>query len=104
MLYLKTILSFVRDKNHRPLFLTTLTTLIVGTIVYHFLEGWPWIDALYFSVITLTTVGYGDLHPTCTSTKVFTIFYIIFGIGILLSFIEAFHEHHEGIASSSNLN
>ena len=34
-------------------------TLLTGTLVYHLLEDWSWVDSLYFSVVTLTTVGYG---------------------------------------------
>jgi voltage-gated potassium channel Kch len=66
--------------------------LIVGTVFYHFVEGFKWLDALYFSVITLTTVGYGDLSPQTDVGKLFTIFYIISGIGIIFGFMNAFYE------------
>ena len=59
--------------------------LLVGTLAYHWLEGWSYLDALYFCVITLATVGYGDLTPTTPIAKVFTIFYVINGVVILLS-------------------
>ena len=55
----------------------------VGTIVYKGLEGWGWIDSFYFSVITLTTVGYGDLAPTSPESKLFTSLYLITGISLL---------------------
>jgi voltage-gated potassium channel len=45
------------------------------------------LDAFYFSVITLTTVGYGDLSPTTPISKIFTVIYILLGISILLAFI-----------------
>jgi voltage-gated potassium channel Kch len=45
-----------------------------------------WLDALYFSVITLSTVGYGDIGPTTTVSKVFTMVYILFGLSIFASF------------------
>jgi voltage-gated potassium channel len=60
--------------------------LAAGTVVYTFLEGWSMLDSLYFSVVTLATVGFGDLTPTTDLAKLFTIGYIITGIGILAGF------------------
>jgi voltage-gated potassium channel Kch len=63
--------------------------------MYHYLEGWNWIDCVYFSVITLSTIGYGDFSPATDAGKIFTIFYIILGIGVILSFINTVHHHFE---------
>lgn len=70
--------------------LAYLVSVIVasGTVFYRFSEGWPWVDSIYFTVITLTTVGYGDIAPETTRAKVFTIVLILIGIGLLVSFIE----------------
>ena len=62
-----------------------LGVIIVGTVVYKFLEDWTWIQSFYFSVITLSTVGYGDLHPTTDVSRLFTAFYIITGVAITLA-------------------
>lgn len=94
MLFVKTIISFLKDKNYRDLLITTSIVIGVGSVVYHYLEGWSWIDAIYFSVITLTTVGYGDFSPQTSEGKIFTIFYIIIGIGIILSFINTVYDHY----------
>jgi voltage-gated potassium channel len=51
-------------------------------------EGWSIVDALYFSVTTLTTVGLGDLAPTTTVGKLFTVIYIFAGLSLVLGFIE----------------
>jgi hypothetical protein len=59
--------------------------IFLGTVVYKFLEGWTWIQSFYFSVITLSTVGYGDLHPTTDVSRLFTAFYILVGVAIALS-------------------
>jgi hypothetical protein len=66
--------------------LSSLIGLIIfGTIVYHYLEGWTWIQSFYFSVVSLTTVGYGDLHPTNDMSRLFTAFYMLIGVAIVLT-------------------
>ena len=89
------ILSFLQDKEYHQLLGITLIILALGTISYHYLEGWSWIDALYFSIITLTTIGYGDFSPQTTAGKLFTITYIILGIGIILGFINTVFQHYK---------
>lgn len=67
-------------------FLSTLLTLIglltLGTFFYARVEGWSYLDSLYFTVVTIATVGYGDLHPTYPASKIFTIFLIFMGVGL----------------------
>ena len=87
MFVFRTILSFLRDKEYRELLVTTFFVILIGSTVYRYLENWSWVDAIYFSVVTLTTVGFGDFAPKTDGGKIFTIFYIIIGIGIILSFI-----------------
>ena len=64
---------------------TLIGMIALGTIVYKFLEGWSWIQCFYFSVSTLSTVGYGDLHPTTDGSRLFTALYILSGVAIALS-------------------
>ena len=80
-------MSKLKSKEFRILLLLSLATLLVGTLFYHSAENWTWVDSFYFSSITLTTVGYGDLYPTTDLSKIFTVLYAILGIGILFSFI-----------------
>src|SRR5210317_869287 len=94
MLLFETITSFFRDKEYRDLLITTVVTIAFGAAIYHYLEGWEWIDCFYFCIITLTTIGYGDFSPQSTGGKLFTIFYILLGIGIILSFINAVYHHY----------
>jgi multisubunit Na+/H+ antiporter MnhB subunit len=61
--------------------------VVVGTICYHYMEGWTWITSLYFVVATLTTVGYGDVHPTNDLVRLFTVFYILIGVSIAVASI-----------------
>lgn len=94
MIMIKTTLSRVllldvlSDKSAWPAFAWAALWILFGTLIYHSLEGWDWIDAFYFCVVTLATVGYGDFTPTTPITKIFTIFYIMNGIGILLFFVD----------------
>jgi voltage-gated potassium channel len=62
-----------------------LLLIIIGTVSYHWLENWTWIQSFYFTVSTLTTVGYGDIHPTADSTRLFTAFFILAGVGIAVA-------------------
>ncbi len=59
----------------------------MGTIVYQRIENWDWIQAFYFSVTTLTTVGLGDLAPTTNLSRLFTSFYVLFGVAVVFASI-----------------
>ncbi|WP_084126788.1 potassium channel family protein [Demequina sp. NBRC 110054] len=63
--------------------------LAIGTITYRYLEDWSWIDSLYFSTVALTTVGFGDLTPTHDLSKLFTVVYLLTGVTILVSYLNA---------------
>jgi voltage-gated potassium channel len=77
------------DPEFRVLFALVVLTLAAGTGFYAWAEEWSVLDAFYFSAITLTTVGYGDLTPSTAAGKLFTVFYIFAGIGIILAFVNA---------------
>lgn len=102
MILFKTIISFLKDSSYRNLLTTSIIVLAIGTLSYSYLEGWTFIDSLYFSVITLTTIGYGDLYPQTVEGKLFTIFYIFIGIGIILSFINTVYEHYNNSKKTKN--
>ncbi len=85
--------SFFRGKKHQRLIFATIIILMSGSVVYHYIEDWSWIDSIYFSVITLTTVGYGDLAPQTDTGKIFTIFYVLTGVGLMFSFINTYYQH-----------
>ena len=77
-----------REPQFRSLVVLVIVTLLGGTVFYSLEEGWSVVDAFYFSVTTLTTVGLGDLAPQTTLGKLFTVVYIFAGIGIILGFID----------------
>ena len=95
MFLFRTILSFLRNSEYRTLLFTSSLVMAAGTLVYHWLEDWPWVDSFYFSVITLTTIGYGDLHPITDFGKLFTVVYIVVGLGLILGFINAVYDHYK---------
>ncbi len=76
------------DRDSRPALIWAGLTLLLGTLVYHWLEGWSYLDALYFCVISLATIGYGDLTPTTPLARAFTIIYVLNGIAILLALFD----------------
>ncbi len=93
--FMKNLLKKLASKLHLHItgveppehFLSTLTTLLIllatGTTFYHYQEGWNVLDSLYFTVVTIATVGYGDLH--LLKTPIFTSMVLIFFMGVGLS-------------------
>jgi voltage-gated potassium channel len=77
----------MRDPETRALPIVAGALVLTGTIFYWRTEDWTVIQALYFSVVTLTTVGYGDLHPTSAGTQIFTILYILTGLGVFVALL-----------------
>jgi hypothetical protein len=87
--YFKSLFLGFKDHEFRTVFFVAVLTLATGTFFYHQIEKWRWLDSLYFSVTTLTTVGFGDLSPHTDIGKIFTIGYVFIGIGTILAFINA---------------
>jgi voltage-gated potassium channel len=87
--FTRAIRRSLRDPEFRSLFGLVVLTLGCGTVFYWRAEGWSLLDSFYFSSITLTTVGYGDLVPTTAVGKIFTVFYVFAGVGIIVAFVDA---------------
>jgi tellurite resistance protein TehA-like permease len=79
--------TLFQQPESRALLFMAVAMIGLGTVFYHNVEGWRWLDALYFCVVTLVTIGYGDFTPKTDAGKLFTIVYIIIGLGILSGFI-----------------
>lgn len=71
-------------KNFIVAFFLSIIILTIGTFGYMLLEGWDFLDAVYMTVITLTTVGYGEVHEVSRMGRLFTIFLIFAGTGFVL--------------------
>ena len=57
-----------------------VTTLSIGTIGFTVIDGYPIFDAFYMTLTTMTTVGYGEIHPLSHAGRVFNSFLIVFGV------------------------
>jgi voltage-gated potassium channel len=64
------------------LFLIAMLVIAAGTVFFRYVEGWAWIDAWFFTVVTVSTVGYGDFVPHTTLGKIGAAVTIFIGIGI----------------------
>ena len=90
----RAILAVWRDPETKALPPVVGVLLLSGTIFYWSVEDWTLIQSLYFSVVTLTTVGYGDLTPTSDFSRIFTIIYIFIGLGVLVAFLSALAQNY----------
>jgi hypothetical protein len=82
-------LILLDDHIYKLLAASAMALMVVGTVVYRLLEDWSWVDAAYFSVVAVTTVGFGDLTPSTDASKVFTVIYVLTGISIITTYLHA---------------
>jgi voltage-gated potassium channel len=68
------------EKRFQTIIYILAAILIVGTIGYWAIEGWDFLDALYMTLITLTTIGFGEVHQLSVRGKIFTILLVVFGV------------------------
>ena len=64
-----------------------------GIFAYSSIEGWRYIDSAYFTIATVTTIGYGDIVPQTDIGKIFTMFFSFFGIGMAFYFFTLFGKY-----------
>ena len=83
---IRAVVVMAKDPEERAPLVLVISLLIVGAVFYPIVEGWSILDAVFFSTMSLATVGYGDLVPTTSLGKIFTIVYVLGGIGTLVSF------------------
>jgi voltage-gated potassium channel len=81
--------------------LALLATIAIGIAGYHFIEGWSFLDSLYMTITTLSTVGFRELHDLSAAGRIFTIFLILGGVGtvfyLLTNIVGYFLEGEFGI-------
>ena len=79
---------------YRILAVAAVGILALGTVVFHYLEGWSWVDAFYFSAVAGSTVGFGDLSPTTDASKLISVAYIFSSVAILGTFLNERMKYH----------
>lgn len=75
------------DPEFRAIASLLVFLLAAGTVFYWQTQNWSLVDSFYFCVMTIATVGYGDLTPDKDVTKIFTIAFTVLGIGLFASFV-----------------
>jgi hypothetical protein len=101
MLLFRPLRAMLRDPEAKILAIAALAMIAVGATVYVLVEHWTPLQAVYFCVVTLATVGYGDFHPTTELGQLFTILYIVVGVGIIAAFVTelAKQRHDDGLVA-----
>lgn len=87
---LKAIVRSWRHSTFRAGLFLAIALLLSGTLFYRSVEGWSWVDSLYFSATTISTVGLGDLSPQTNLGKIFTVLYIFVGVGVFVALFAQF--------------
>ena len=64
--------------------IAVLSSILLGTVAFHLLEGWSILDSLYVTAQTVTTVGFGDLSPQTRLGRAFATVFMMVGVGIVL--------------------
>jgi voltage-gated potassium channel len=77
----------------RGLIVLTAAIILTAAVFYWIVEGWPFLDAMFFAVATISTVGYGDIVPVTTGGRIFTMAYIFVGIGVFVMTAASIAEH-----------
>jgi voltage-gated potassium channel len=70
--------------NLKIALISILILIVIGTAGFHLIEGWDVLECFYMTIMTLTTVGYGDFTPESSAGKIFTVMLVIFGVGTML--------------------
>ena len=72
-------------KNHKVRGAIALLLVVGSGFLWYFIvEGWTAIDAAYMVVVTITTVGYEEVRPLSTASRVFNIVFMLAGVGVVL--------------------
>ncbi len=79
-------------RHFRLLKIATVALLLLtaaGTVGFHFIEGWGWFDSFYMVIITLSTIGYQEVHPLSHAGRIFNVFLITTGVALVFLMVGA---------------
>ncbi|WP_425046326.1 potassium channel family protein [Primorskyibacter sp. S87] len=68
--------------------------VLLGTVFFRIVEGWSWLDSYFFTVVSISTVGYGELVPATALGKIGATGFIFVGLGIFAVAIQQFALYH----------
>jgi hypothetical protein len=85
--WIVTLRQALREPEARGAVRSAALLLLTGVLFYTVIEHWTFVDSLYFCVTTLTTVGFGSPAPTTDAGKLFTVFFVLTGVGMFLAVI-----------------
>jgi len=83
-LYRFFLIDLFVDREARPVLIYAFVLIGAGALLFHWIEKWGWLDSVYYTVVTITTIGFGDLTPKTSLGKIVTVFYGLNGIALLL--------------------
>ena len=84
----------MKELKVRTVIISLIGIVAIGTTFFHFVEGWGWLDSYFFTVVTISTVGYGKLVPVTAVGKIATTVLIFVGLGIFAVAIQQFAQYH----------
>lgn len=74
--------------------ISVFVIIILSIFLFKYFEKWSFVDSFYFTVITLTTIGYGDITPITTHGKIAASIFALMGVGVFLFCIGVIAEHY----------
>jgi voltage-gated potassium channel len=84
----------VRQFKAHTVIISLVGIISIGTVFFHFVEGWSWLESYFFTVITISTVGYGQLVPVTPLGMIGTTVFIFVGLGVFIVAIQQFALYH----------
>jgi len=84
-----------KSKGWRKVYILIILLILLvltGTIGYHLIEHYTFLEALFMTIITIATVGFNEVHPLSSEGMIFTVFLIVFGFGIFAYVFASFTE------------
>lgn len=80
---IRSLAHLMRHPRLQAFILAVAILVLVGVAFYSLVEGWSVIDSFYFTVVALSTIGFGDLVPSSEASRLFTALYALVGVGII---------------------